>query len=98
MSDTIENVLILQVGGFLWAFGCGVYKALANKIKIREGVLRTNQKLKDIKKDIVHMPHTVGCRCRYFPQHLDSKIIAEIQAEIIIDFVLLIVLIERRFC
>jgi predicted acylesterase/phospholipase RssA len=35
MSDTIENVLILQGGGSLGAFGCGVYKALANnKIKI----------------------------------------------------------------
>jgi NTE family protein len=30
MSDTIENVLILQGGGSLGAFGCGVYKALAN--------------------------------------------------------------------
>jgi NTE family protein len=35
MSDTTENVLILQGGGSLRAFGCGVYKALANnKIKI----------------------------------------------------------------
>jgi predicted acylesterase/phospholipase RssA len=35
MSDTIENVLILQGGGSLDAFGCGVYKALANSnIKI----------------------------------------------------------------
>ncbi len=35
MSDTIENVLILQGGGTLGAFGCGVYKALAkNNIKI----------------------------------------------------------------
>jgi NTE family protein len=35
MSDTIENVLILQGGGSLGAFGCGVLKALAqNKIKI----------------------------------------------------------------
>ena len=35
MSDTVENVLILQGGGSLGAFGCGVYKALAeNKIKI----------------------------------------------------------------
>jgi NTE family protein len=35
MSDTIENVLILQGGGSLGAFGCGVFKALANsKIKI----------------------------------------------------------------
>jgi len=34
-SDTIDNVLILQGGGSLGAFGCGVYKALANcKIKI----------------------------------------------------------------
>jgi NTE family protein len=30
MSNTIENVLILQGGGSLGAFGCGVYKALAN--------------------------------------------------------------------
>jgi len=28
MTDTIENVLILQGGGSLGAFGCGVYKAL----------------------------------------------------------------------
>src|ERR671935_654520 len=35
MSDTIENVLILQGGGSLGAFGCGVFKALANSnIKI----------------------------------------------------------------
>src|SRR5918912_146752 len=35
MSDTTENVLILQGGGSLGAFGCGVFKALANsKIKI----------------------------------------------------------------
>jgi len=35
MSDTIENVLVLQGGGSLGAFGCGVYKALAdNNIKI----------------------------------------------------------------
>jgi NTE family protein len=35
MSHTIENVLILQGGGSLGAFGCGVYKALAkNNIKI----------------------------------------------------------------
>ncbi len=35
MSETIENVLILQGGGSLGAFGCGVFKALANKnIKI----------------------------------------------------------------
>lgn len=34
-SDTIENVLILQGGGSLGAFGCGVYKALAkSNIKI----------------------------------------------------------------
>ena len=33
--DTIENVLILQGGGSLGAFGCGVFKALANNnIKI----------------------------------------------------------------
>jgi len=31
MSYTsIENVLILQGGGSLGAFGCGVFKALAN--------------------------------------------------------------------
>jgi NTE family protein len=29
MSDDIENVLILQGGGSLGAFGCGVYKTLA---------------------------------------------------------------------
>jgi NTE family protein len=29
-SDIIENVLILQGGGSLGAFGCGVFKALAN--------------------------------------------------------------------
>ncbi|MGC2307205.1 MAG: patatin-like phospholipase family protein [Nitrososphaeraceae archaeon] len=35
MSNTIENVLILQGGGSLGAFGCGVYKALMkNNIKI----------------------------------------------------------------
>ena len=35
MSDSIENVLILQGGGSLGAFGCGVFKALAkNKIKV----------------------------------------------------------------
>ena len=35
MSDTMENVLILQGGGSLGAFGCGVFKALANSnIKI----------------------------------------------------------------
>jgi NTE family protein len=35
MYDTIENVLILQGGGSLGAFGCGVFKALANSnIKI----------------------------------------------------------------
>jgi NTE family protein len=28
MSDTIETVLILQGGGSLGAFGCGVFKAL----------------------------------------------------------------------
>ena len=31
MSDTIENVLILQGGGSLGAFGCGVFKALARQ-------------------------------------------------------------------
>jgi NTE family protein len=30
VSDLIENVLILQGGGSLGAFGCGVYKALAS--------------------------------------------------------------------
>jgi NTE family protein len=35
MSETIGNVLILQGGGSLGAFGCGVFKALANNnIKI----------------------------------------------------------------
>ncbi|MGC2561845.1 MAG: patatin-like phospholipase family protein [Nitrososphaeraceae archaeon] len=35
MSDNIENVLILQGGGSLGAFGCGVFKALASSnIKI----------------------------------------------------------------
>jgi NTE family protein len=35
LSDTVENVLILQGGGSLGAFGCGVFKALANSnIKI----------------------------------------------------------------
>src|ERR687898_378390 len=35
MSNTIENVLILQGGGSLGAFGCGVFKSLANNnIKI----------------------------------------------------------------
>src|ERR671938_1388099 len=34
-DDAIENVLILQGGGSLGAFGCGVFKALANNnIKI----------------------------------------------------------------
>jgi NTE family protein len=40
MSDSIENVLILQGGGSLGAFGCGVYKALINnniKIDIAAG-------------------------------------------------------------
>ena len=30
-SDKIENVLVLQGGGSLGAFGCGVFKALTNK-------------------------------------------------------------------
>src|SRR5918911_3440202 len=30
MFDAIENVLILQGGGSLGAFGCGVFKALAS--------------------------------------------------------------------
>ena len=30
MSSTTENVLILQGGGSLGAFGCGVFKALVN--------------------------------------------------------------------
>jgi NTE family protein len=30
-SSKIENVLVLQGGGSLGAFGCGVFKALANK-------------------------------------------------------------------
>jgi len=29
-SDSIQNVLILQGGGSLGAFGCGVFKALTN--------------------------------------------------------------------
>ena len=34
-SNKIENVLVLQGGGSLGPFGCGVFKALANKnIKI----------------------------------------------------------------
>ena len=34
-SDKIENVLVLQGGGLLGAFGCGVYKALvSNNIKL----------------------------------------------------------------
>ncbi|MFZ0554724.1 MAG: patatin-like phospholipase family protein [Nitrososphaeraceae archaeon] len=34
-NDTIENVLVLQGGGSLGAFGCGVLKAIANnKIKL----------------------------------------------------------------
>ena len=34
-SSRIENVLVLQGGGSLGAFACGVFKALANKnIKI----------------------------------------------------------------
>jgi hypothetical protein len=31
-SDTNENILILQGGGSLGAFGCGVFKALTNKL------------------------------------------------------------------
>ena len=35
MSDKTENILILQGGGSLGAFGCGVFKSLAkNNIKI----------------------------------------------------------------
>lgn len=30
-SDKVENVLVLQGGGSLGAFGCGVFKALAKK-------------------------------------------------------------------
>ena len=34
-SDKVENVLVLQGGGSLGAFGCGVFKALAKRnIKI----------------------------------------------------------------
>ena len=29
-ASSLENVLILQGGGSLGAFGCGVFKALAN--------------------------------------------------------------------
>ena len=31
---TIENILIMQGGGYLGAFSCGVYKALAER-KVR---------------------------------------------------------------
>ena len=35
MSKTVENVLILQGGGSLGAFGCGIYKSLAeNNVNI----------------------------------------------------------------
>ena len=34
-SKTIENVLILQGGGSLGAFGCGVFKALAKENSIK---------------------------------------------------------------
>jgi NTE family protein len=35
MSKIVENVLILQGGGSLGAFGCGVYKSLAeNNVNI----------------------------------------------------------------
>ena len=30
-SDKVENVLVIQGGGSLGAFGCGVFKALAKK-------------------------------------------------------------------
>src|SRR5215469_14834956 len=43
-SDKTENVLILQGGGSLGAFGCGVFKALANnniKIDIEAGTSTT---------------------------------------------------------
>ena len=34
-TERVENVLVLQGGGSLGAFGCGVYKALAkNNIKL----------------------------------------------------------------
>jgi NTE family protein len=33
-SDKVENVLVLQGGGSLGAFGCGVFKALVNNIKL----------------------------------------------------------------
>ncbi|MGN6709651.1 MAG: patatin-like phospholipase family protein, partial [Candidatus Nitrosocosmicus sp.] len=35
MASSLENVLILQGGGSLGAFGCGVFKALvSNNIKL----------------------------------------------------------------
>jgi NTE family protein len=34
-ADSIENVLVLQGGGSLGAFGCGIFKALAeSRVKI----------------------------------------------------------------
>jgi predicted acylesterase/phospholipase RssA len=41
-DNLLENVLILQGGGSLGAFGCGVFKALVNN---------------NIKLDIVAAPH-----------------------------------------
>ena len=32
-SDKIENVLVVQGGRSLGAFGCGVFKALANNLR-----------------------------------------------------------------
>ena len=46
MSDTIENVLILQGGGSLGAFGCGVFKALA-KQHIKIDIIAGNTRLED---------------------------------------------------
>jgi len=42
MSKTIENVLILQGGGSLGAFGCGVFKALASSNIKLDIVARTS--------------------------------------------------------
>jgi NTE family protein len=47
-NTTIENVLILQGGGSLGAFGCGVFKALAKsniKIDIIAGTQAVREKI-----------------------------------------------------
>jgi NTE family protein len=61
MSDTIENVLILQGGGSLGAFGCGVFKAPASsniKLDIIAGTLigRLNASIIAEKKTILKRP------------------------------------------